>query len=766
VASAAGIAAGDGPNLISNHADMTVTATATAYAQGYAEDHGNAYIGSQTAPGVVANATGIPVGDGVNEIVNYGMLEVTASADADAFGRAHTTSVDAYGRAVANSFASSVGISTGDGGNSVANYGTITVSAEGSASARVDVYSTHEDEYRYTYASTDATSIGIETGGGNDTIANYGTISAEIIRNGAPSAGVGISSGGGNDEVTLAGDSLVAGSIDLGEDDDALRFGGNAQVAGHVTGGLGLDSVILADTGSFILSDVSGIEWFKVNEGKLEVGHDYQLVSEGGVVAQVNGDGSHGQLQIDGDFGLDGTLEVLRGPGAYLDGTTFDILSADLLSDVFDDEVLPLPTVLLGFETHQFSDLLEVEALVESFTTVATNPVEMTLAEYLDTILPGATGDLSLVLGEIQTLTEPGDFREAFSSLSPDSYDSSTRTTFHATRLYTEALQQRMNSLRYGSSAGGGQLQARLSPVLLAYNAPGGSAGQLLDAEQRAQAQKEPGAWIDVSGQWGDQDGEDGYTSFDYRTHGMTLGFDYPLTDGLVAGLSVDTANSDIDIEDGKGEGSVRGIGLSAYGSYFGEHAYIEAALSCADQRYMNERDVVVGSIQRTANSHHDGDLFSAFVGGGYDLRVKDWAVAPFGSLQYIHLEEDSFEETGAGSVNLSVDGRETESLVSEIGLRVGRVLERESGRLIPEFSAAWNYDFDIDDRSITASFAGSPGASFTIDGQDVEKHGATLGAGVTFIHNSGCRFSLKGSTEIRDDYNASGVGAEIRFTF
>lgn len=762
VASASGIAAGDGANLISNHREMTVTATAYAYAQGYAEDYGNAYVGSETAPGVIANATGIYVGGGVNEMVNYGSLEVTASADADAFGRAHTTSVDAHGNAVANSFASSVGVGTGDDGNTVTNYGTIAVLAEGSASAWVDVYSTHNDEFRYTYASTDASSTGIQTGAGNDTIANHGTISAEIIRNGSSTMGVGISSGGGNDEVTLAGDSLVNGIIDLGEDDDALRFAGNAQAAGYVTGGLGIDSVIVADTGGFMLSDVSDIEWFRVNEGTLEVEHDYQLVSEGGVVAQVNGDGSHGQLQIDGEFGLDGTLEVLRGPGAYLDGTTFDIISADLLNDAFDLDILPLPTVLLSFETHQFSDLLEVEALVESFTTVATNPVEMILAKYLDEILPGATGDLSLVLGEFQILPE-SEFGEAFSSLSPGSYDNSTRAVLENIEQYLSSLRGRMRGLRWGGGTSGAQARSSLEPVLLAYNGP--DAGQLLNAEQE-EARRRHGIWAEGFTQRGQADVDDGLTGFDYRTGGGSLGFDYAVTDNLLAGIGGIATGTEIDYDDDQGKATIRSKGISLYGSYFPEPTYVEAGLSYAAQEYDNERNVVIGPIERTAVSDHDGDAFSAFAGVGCERRVREWTVIPFASLEYTCLDEDGYEESGADSVNLIVDSRHTQSLVSELGLSVGRVFEVEQGKVIPQLRGAWNYDFGIDDRDITASFAGSPGASFTIEGQDIGEHGLTLGAGIAFFHNGGWSVGLKTDGEFRDDYSAGGVAGEFRFTF
>jgi outer membrane autotransporter protein len=104
--------------------------------------------------------------------------------------------------------------------------------------------------------------------------------------------------------------------------------------------------------------------------------------------------------------------------------------------------------------------------------------------------------------------------------------------------------------------------------------------------------------------------------------------------------------------------------------------------------------------------------------------------------------------------------------LTSELGLRLARIFKTRYGSLIPEASAAWSYDFDIDHRVITASFEGSPGAAFSIDGQPVERNGAVLGAGLTFIHKSGFSTSLRYRGEFREKFESHGVIGELRFIF
>jgi uncharacterized protein with beta-barrel porin domain len=492
--------------------------------------------------------------------------------------------------------------------------------------------------------------------------------------------------------------------------------------------------------------------------------------SSGTFEAEVYGDGRHDQVQVNGgSASLDGTLLVMRGQGPYINGTRYNIIEVtgtQGISGAFSNFLLPEPKPLLRFGVNQLPNIVEVEVYAQKYTTVATNRVEQAIGNYLDRIMPTATGDLLNVLGEFQSLSL-SQFGTAFSSLSPDSYDNFTRTTYANTHQHTKSLQYRMNNVR-------SYLQAHESgnetPILLAYR--GSDAGQLYNLERVSQIQGKNGLWFDAFGQWGNQGEENryhwngGYTGYDYFMRGATLGFDHNLSDKFMAGASLGYSRSDIDLDHDQGSGYIKSLYGSIYGSYFHKNLYIDGAFSYGRNWYNNHRLITIGTIHQKAYSEHDGDLFSAYLQGGYYFDIKKWLIGPFASLQYIYLDEESFNEKGAGGVSLRVDGRKTDSLVSELGVRLARVFKTKCGSLIPEVSAAWLHDFDIDDRVITSSFAGSPGASFSIRGQDVERNGATLGAGITFIHKSGLSTSLKYIGEFREKYRSNGVMGEIRYTF
>ena len=774
--------------------NVIVITPADRYTFSAARDGNSASVAS-------ALAIGIDLGDGNAVVENTGVIRVKAAAKADTTAKTFGGQVTAQ----ANSSAEARGIRTGTGDDVIRNAGIIDVESEvvtTSSGGSVTEIATatgidagngnnmiaNEGQINVTASvdqpSGEAMAWGIITGSGDDIIINEGTISATMIRNGISSLGMGIHSGAGNDQIFLMNGSETNGHIDLGDGDDRLTLLGTSLVTGDVTGAAGMDTLVFDGAGSvgftpmafentikqgagtYSVASLPTMKRIEIKQGVLQVNNNYQFSNSGLFQTFVSGDGGFGQFKVNGTTDLAGDLSVLKGPGPFLDGTTYNIIEANAVNDAFSNVMLPLPNNLVTFEMNQFPTLVQIEVNVKDFTWLARNRVEWAVANYLDRILSSATGDLSGILAQIQNLSQ-SEFSTALSTLSPDSYDNFTRTTLSTTHRYTKSLQYRMNNVRsylHASQPG------NEAPILLAYR--GSDWGQLLNPERVSQIQGKNGLWFDAFGQWGDQREESryrwdgGYVGYDYFMRGATLGFDYALIDKIMAGVNVGYSRADIDLNSHQGSGYIKSLLGSIYGSYFNKNLYIDGSLSYGRNWYDNHRLVAIGPIQRKAYSDHDGDLFSAYLGAGYTFDIKRWLIGPFGTLQYTYLDEESFREKGAGGVSLRIDDRQTDSLVSELGIRLARVFKTKCRSLIPEVSAAWLHDFDIDDRVITSSFAGSPGASFSMKGQDVERNGASLGAGITFVYKSGLSTSLKYRGEFREKYKSNGVMGELRLTF
>ncbi len=773
---ATGISVGNGANTIETRGNINVTSTLTSNAHGHsntdwADNRGDAYAGG------TATATGISVGDGENTIRSYGTMTVTATATVSAFGDGEDAAT-----ARATSEANAVGITAGNGNNSVTNYGTISVSTARSATASVSVGSD---------ASTtkSASSIGIRTGSGNDVVTNYGTITTTqpwivgIIE--WPLPGTAITTGAGNDTVVLGAGSVTTGTIDLGTGDDTLTFLGTATINGSLLGSIlpgtgsnslvfdgagtlgydfsGFENTTKQGTGTFTLAGMPTMRNLTINQGTLQVNSNYAMAGNSAFRTYVNGNnGGAGLLSVNGTASLAGALTVVKGRGYFYNGSVYDIITGNSVTGAFSGVTLPQSTPLLSFSMLQGPTAVQVTTHARSFTTFASNPIEWVVADYLDRIQHTNSDDLLTVLAEIQNLPA-SQLSQAFSSLGPQAYDASTRASYFGSWQNTGSLQRRMGNVRsYGLT---GQ-NSRSKPLLLAFAGSDAGLDRFFTAGQLSQAQNKSGLWLNGYQQRGNQQDKSCFTGYDYNLYGGTLGFDRTFSDQLMAGISVGRSRTSVNLDDNWGEGDIKNTTGSLYGSYFTKNAYVEGDFSYGKNKYSNYRYLTIGSIQRRADSDHDGDVFSAYLGGGYLFNVNKWTIGPFGSLIYVNLNEEGFTETGAYGLNLTVDRRKTDSLISELGLRASRVFKTNSGELIPELTAALNYDFDIDDRVITASFSGSPDAAFSVNGQKAEKYGATMSAGLTFIHKSGVSTSLEYRGEFREKYQSHGLMGQLRIAF
>ena len=684
-------------------------------------------------------------------IANTGDLSVSAHA----FARAYASPDSDRRRESVAATAGAVGIETGTGDDVVANHGSISVEASyetigGGASGAVEA-------------------VGVNTGDGNDLIWNSGAI---VARSGWLSPGfpdVAVRAGGGHDEIYLVGDSRLDGRVELGDGDDRLSFSDNAVVTGAILGGLGRDRLAVDDRGSFSLTPPASIEELAVNSGQLVINGDYVLPGDGLLQAEID-DRGNGHLAINGNTALAGQLTVKAYPANYQDGDRFDILSAHQIqaSTGFASLDLPQPTPLLSLSLNQQLALVEVVAAVRPFVTVASNALEQAIADQLDRLAPSASGDLAQVIGSFQLLNE-AEYDNAFASLSPDSHDNYTQASFAGTSLYLDVLSGRMRSQRLAKmmpSALIGLADITDGARLLAYNGPATDTAFLLGAEGQSRAAKGRSAWGAVYGQWGEQKTHDSYTGFDYDVSGITIGLDHIVNPQFLLGAALGYSHQGLVLKDNRGDGEVDGWMASLYGSYSAGQAYVDATLSYGRNAYDHRRDIQIGGIQRVAYGSHGGGVLAGSVGAGYVLMRNDWVTEPFGVLNYIRLDEESFSESGAGAINQRVGDRVSESLTSEVGVRIAHAAPWKSGQLITNASLGWKHDFDPDSRSLSVAYSGAPDSVFKVPARDLGSNGVAVRIGAGFTSSKGLTTSLDYAGEFRDKFSAHGIMASIRYRF
>jgi outer membrane autotransporter protein len=382
---------------------------------------------------------------------------------------------------------------------------------------------------------------------------------------------------------------------------------------------------------------------------------------------------------------------------------------------------------------------VELSVDVKSFSTAACNPVEGAIAGYMDACMSGATGDMAQMIGAFQ-LSSPDQVAEGFATLSPDTYDNLTRGALQSARLTQEALVQRMDAARSNPFPG------RETPGRMAYE--GGN-----------------GAWLSGVRQGADQDAGSGYLAHNFTTSGALGGYERSLGTSIV-GLSFGTTTTDVDRDNDMAKGSCDGIGGSAYGGLLWGRMFAHGVVSYAHESFDNRRDVHVGPLTRVARSEHNGSALSALLTGGRRFDAGRFGLEPFASVRFARLSEDGFTEKGAESVNLVVESRATNQLGSDVGVRLSRSFVGERSAWIPELVLSWNHDFGLDDRPVTAAFEGDPSMTFTFDGQDVQRDGGSLGAGLSYLTTSGWKASVRYDRLQRSDYRANSLTIRVGSAF
>jgi uncharacterized protein with beta-barrel porin domain len=444
---------------------------------------------------------------------------------------------------------------------------------------------------------------------------------------------------------------------------------------------------------------------------------------------------------------------------------------ANTVNGWFSSESLPKSTPLLRFQVTGYTDRVEVEAQAKSFNTVAKNCVERKIAQTLDKIAPAAKEDTSVMLGEFQALSEP-EFKKAFSSLSPDSYEKYTKTSLRSTRRYAKNLHDRMHNLRlYGTPFFDSAVQAKSFSDLFHQTMSLADSPLSLDGlyafGKLTQAQGRNGLWLDSFGQRENQGQGNGYTGYNALLNGTSFGYDYALSKRIVSGVSAGYSWDRVGLAQNLGQGDMQTVFSSVYGSYATKNAYLETVLSYTQNQYENTRHLAIGPITETAYGEHGGNAFSSYLGVGRYFKMGSLALLePFAALQYTYMVEEGFQESGAGGINLRIADRHVNSLIGEVGLRMSGSLEGRYGRLVPEISASWNYDFHVDDQRIDASFADIPGSTFSIPGQEVGRHTARLGAGLSFLGQKGLSASLQYDGEFSQSERGHGVFGFLRYEY
>jgi outer membrane autotransporter protein len=510
------------------------------------------------------------------------------------------------------------------------------------------------------------------------------------------------------------------------------------------------------------------------NAGSLAVTGDFTQTATGVLQVSVSPTSNvNTRIVAGGNAAVAGTVRPRPRPGLYVDGFFYDVVETggtatgnftgiepggelaffDIVSQNLGDRIrltllatspigpggtVPGANICQDRLARGFADLAaafqaEVDRLGLDPATATPEQIRAALGNLV------ADPDAAEVLGQFLALTG-AELPGALDAVSGVIYASHGTLALEKIRGFTEAI--------------GGRLRRGLAASPAAVAAEGGWAG-----------------WIETYGSAGTVDDPEGCDEdVDLRLLGTAVGADRELGPGVRVGFAFGaaTGRSEIDRDANARRLDVSSVDLGAYGQWAtGFGIVLDGVLAASLGRYESDRRVRFGTLARTTDAGYLGQELAATATARYPVALGPLVVEPEAGLRWSWARQPSFEESGAGSLDLEVASNSYAELSSTLGLTVAAELREGPAVLRPYARAAWEHDFLDQSAAIRTSFADAPElGSYSVKGARIDDNRFTLGGGL--VAKVGERVDLFADYAFgfAEEFRSHAVAAGVRLTW
>lgn len=403
------------------------------------------------------------------------------------------------------------------------------------------------------------------------------------------------------------------------------------------------------------------------------------------------------------------------------------------------------------------------------------------------------TTDIQSIVIKIGAAPTAQDKAEDLSELSPQKFQMSSVIAFNNFGFNAAQLDNHTASLRYGqggfdasglqamdSSMPGmlGQIKGRLlawsttpsSNLMSDVADPVVSGVKMTDDKELAVPVTDKNRWsafIDGNVVLADIDSTSDVPHSSYTTGGVTAGADYRLDEHWAVGGLFGFGHTDAQLDNDGSRIRVDSYSPGVYATYADQGWFANGLFAYNYNTYQQNR--AIAFLGRNAHSSPDGNQYSADLDGGYEFHSGAWTFGPTAALQYVHLDVNSFTESGAGAADLNVSGQEVDSLRSRFGGEVRYKAMWYGGKVTatPHLSVSWQHEYLDSSRGISAQFDGQGLGSFSVNTTSLDRDSALIDVGLETQWNSAFNLFVDYQAQAgQSDFFAQSVtgGAKVDF--
>lgn len=536
---------------------------------------------------------------------------------------------------------------------------------------------------------------------GNATIQNDGerTLANDFTIN--PGATVTFEIAG--DNLTLAGDIIGTGAL-VKDGDEMLILNGVSTYTGNTTVNNGtLQIGDESHTSAQITSNVT------VANGATLSGHGSvfgNLVNNGGTVRPG---GSVGTLTVTGNYTQDAnsTLAITLSPTA---ASRLSVTGTATING----------TITIGFETGVYSPA--------TYTIISASAItgsNLVLAEQI----PASTTD------ELELAITKGDTAYTLILRDPNAAPTNAGGITVTSSTQINAGHNAGDTIfgHLGDTGSGNQTpSANLTLANAFANTDLGENTSGLNRLMEAMPDvvKAYGGWFKAHGNLGSVNNDGLTPGFDAQTGGFMFGADRALSKDVLLGAAGGYEHTTFTTHSGvANDGHTNTVRFALYGRKTLDNA-IALDAQAGYALHMIESERFVAAAAATATGEHDAHEFSAGAQASKALNAGRFTITPRAGLNFVHVMEDDYTETGAGTSNLTVAEKDTSSLRLFTGLSASTpFMVREGFHFTPEARVKYSYEAIDDSRNAQVTMTGT---GFTIQGLRPTRHTLSLGTGFT----------------------------------
>ena len=517
--------------------------------------------------------------------------------------------------------------------------------------------------------------------------------------------------------------------------------GGNLGGVGTITGTVSNGGVMAPGNSIGTLNIVGS---FTQNAGST-----YQVeANAAGQADRTNVTGAPGTATING-----GTVQALADPGVYAPSTTYTILNATggvtgTYAGVTSN--YPFLQASLGYDTNNVYLTLKPGG----FAAGAQSANQRAVGGVLDRSVAGSTGDFATVIGTMATLSL-SQGQAAMDAISGQNYAGFSTANVGSSLLFMNTVGQQMAAARL---PGGGGRVALAEACAFACDDP-----------EQVQTPSPWSLWGSALGATGSVAGNGNASTVTYNAGGVATGIDYRLDPRFLVGLGIGFSSGNQWLSGFSGRGTSTSYQASLYASFTQGAFYLDGQAGYGFNDNQMTRMIAIPGLQpRTATGQTSANQFVGQIEAGYRIGIYEQAAAsltPFARLQGVNNSQAAFSETGAGSLSLNVAQQTTNSVRSTIGMELaGSIDAGWRDRLALQLRLGWAHEYADVSRPVTASFAGAPGAAFTVFGAAPQRDSAALGfaAGTAIAENTSIYFRYDGDVGTGTDNHAFSAGLRM----